>query len=278
MSRCLVCGEKNLKSKDNDNSNLILLNDSRYIHQDCLNKSQIRLNGLKFELVKLSKQINNYNSNLWNKLFGKSSEIINDLENTYYSKNKSYEKLHRGFDKVCVSYPGYPPDWNERRELAKNRDGKKCVKCISPFQLQTHHKIALSKGGSNSLDNLITLCEQCHLKEHNTKSFGTDYSEPGNLSEFHKKHKLLKDCIDQNYEINFNYWKWKKTNKKWSKEISKRHLKPHKIDTVKDGLKMVKDGFLKSDNKSCFVYGFDFERKAERFFDISKMSRIKKRH
>ena len=41
---------------------------------------------------------------------------------------------------------------------------------------------------------------------------------------------------------------------------------------------MVKDGFLKSDNKSCFVYGFDFDRKAERFFDISKMTLIKKIH
>jgi hypothetical protein len=278
MSRCLVCGEKNLKSKGNDNSNLILLNDSRYIHQDCLSKSQIRLNGLKIELDKLSKQIDNYNSNLWNKLFGKSSEIKNDLENKYYSINKSYEKLHRGFDKVCVSYPGYPPDWNERRELAKNRDGKKCVKCISSFQLHTHHKTALSKGGSNSLDNLITLCKQCHLKEHNTKSFGNSSSGPGDLSEFHKKHKLLKSCIDESCEINFNYWKLKEINKKLSKEISKRHLKPHKIDTVKDGLKMVGDAFLKSDNKGFFVYGFDFDRKADRFFDISKMSRIKKIH
>jgi hypothetical protein len=158
MPICLVCGEKNLKSKVNDNSNLILLNYSRYIHQDCLNKSQTRLNDLKIELEKLSKQIDNYNSNLWNKLFGKSSEIISDIENTYDNKKKSYKKLHRGFDKVCVNYPGYPPDWNERRELAKNRDGKKCWKCNSSFQLQVHHKISLSKGGSNSLDNLITLC------------------------------------------------------------------------------------------------------------------------
>ena len=123
---------------------------------------------------------------------------------------------------------------------------------------------------------MITLCEECHLKEHHSKSFGGNPSQPSELSSFHEKHKYLKYCIGRNLEINFNYWKWKKTRKKWFKEISKRHIMPNKIDTIKDGLKMVKSSFLKNDGAGYFVYGYDFDRKAERFFDISKMSKIKK--
>ena len=64
--------------------------------------------------------------------------------------------------------------------------------------------------------------------------------------------------------------KWKKKSKNWIKETSTRHIRPNKIDTIKDGF------FQKSDNSGLYVYGYDFDRKAERFFDISKISKIKK--
>ena len=108
------------------------------------------------------------------------------------------------------------------------------------------------------------------MNEHKTKLFKGKYSEPNQLSSFHDKHKFLQNCINEKMQINFNYWKWNKKNKHWFKETSKRHLRPHKIDTIKDGF------FQKKDSSGLYVYGYDFNRKAERFFDISKMTKIKK--
>jgi len=47
-----------------------------------------------------------------------------------------------------------------RRVLA--RDGNRCVVCGSTAQLEVDHRQALMNGGDNSLDNLATLCDDCH--------------------------------------------------------------------------------------------------------------------
>lgn len=38
--------------------------------------------------------------------------------------------------------------------------------CKSSKQLEIHHKIPVSKGGSNEKSNLIVLCHKCHRKQH----------------------------------------------------------------------------------------------------------------
>jgi len=57
------------------------------------------------------------------------------------------------------------------KEKVLERDNYKCQKCFdkerceisgSRFKLEVHHKIPLSKGGKDELDNLITLCFKCH--------------------------------------------------------------------------------------------------------------------
>jgi len=56
-------------------------------------------------------------------------------------------------------FPDYPDNWNELREAAKKRDRYRCVKCGSQKSLHVHHKKTLNNDGTNSLDNLVTLCE-----------------------------------------------------------------------------------------------------------------------
>ena len=46
------------------------------------------------------------------------------------------------------------------------RDGWRCQKCGSLENLQVHHKIRRSQQGNDSLENLVTLCAHCHMKEH----------------------------------------------------------------------------------------------------------------
>ncbi len=61
----------------------------------------------------------------------------------------------------------YPPNWDKIRKERLELDEYKCQNCGTKNKiLHIHHKIPLSKGGSNDIDNLITLCESCHDVEH----------------------------------------------------------------------------------------------------------------
>ena len=71
----------------------------------------------------------------------------------------------------CEQYCYYPPDWHSRRQAVLIRDGHRCTSCGWPdgFQrkrreLHVHHVESLARGGSNSLENLTTLCHMCHRR------------------------------------------------------------------------------------------------------------------
>ena len=62
------------------------------------------------------------------------------------------------------------------REYAKIRANGKCELCDNPAPfidcrgnpfLETHHVLFLSKGGKDSIDNVVALCPNCHKKVHN---------------------------------------------------------------------------------------------------------------
>lgn len=67
-----------------------------------------------------------------------------------------------------------PQDWKYRVWFVRLRDGNKCQECERtndrkvdwPDQFHTHHKIYLSEGGDNSLENLAYICRRCHEKHH----------------------------------------------------------------------------------------------------------------
>ena len=61
----------------------------------------------------------------------------------------------------------YPDNWKQLSEAVKHRDGHKCTDCgASGVELHVHHIVPLSKGGTNDLDNLATLCSMCHSMIH----------------------------------------------------------------------------------------------------------------
>lgn len=64
--------------------------------------------------------------------------------------------------------PYYGPNWWSQRKKALKRDAYRCYLCGSnKEQLNVHHQIPFSKCDNykeaNSLDNLITLCQKCHI-------------------------------------------------------------------------------------------------------------------
>ena len=41
-----------------------------------------------------------------------------------------------------------------------------CQTCGSTKDLEIHHKVKKSQGGTDNIDNLILLCRECHKKAH----------------------------------------------------------------------------------------------------------------
>lgn len=64
----------------------------------------------------------------------------------------------------------YPPDWKQRRRAVWQQQSDCCGRCGRPREQLTHagvhHIRSLSEGGSNSLDNLVGLCSDCHSLMH----------------------------------------------------------------------------------------------------------------
>jgi len=78
-------------------------------------------------------------------------------------------------DKMFYLRPSdkYPKNWNRIRHVIFTRDHYICQRCGIKCDRSTpsrypncHHIKPVSKGGSHSWDNLITLCRRCHKEVH----------------------------------------------------------------------------------------------------------------
>jgi 5-methylcytosine-specific restriction endonuclease McrA len=54
-------------------------------------------------------------------------------------------------------------DWRNVRDEALARDGYRCIECRGRENLDVHHIKSRRKGGTDALENLVTLCEKCHV-------------------------------------------------------------------------------------------------------------------
>lgn len=57
-----------------------------------------------------------------------------------------------------------PVEYRIRQQVFE-RDNYRCVFCGRPDDLQIDHKFPVSKGGTNDIDNLQTLCKYCNQKK-----------------------------------------------------------------------------------------------------------------
>jgi 5-methylcytosine-specific restriction endonuclease McrA len=61
----------------------------------------------------------------------------------------------------------YPADWEELRRTVVDRHLNRCVNCRRVTgELQVHHIVPVSQGGSHQTSNLVPLCPQCHKAAH----------------------------------------------------------------------------------------------------------------
>jgi 5-methylcytosine-specific restriction endonuclease McrA len=62
-----------------------------------------------------------------------------------------------------------PESYERLREQVLRRDGWRCQSCGAMSSLEVHHNEFRSHGGSDSEENLITLCGGCHSLTHRLK-------------------------------------------------------------------------------------------------------------
>jgi len=74
-----------------------------------------------------------------------------------YSQSKGWQDL---FDQW----------WRDRKIAVFERDGYRCVMCLSPRNIECDHIVNRSQGGDSSMENLQTLCHTCHEKKTNNVS------------------------------------------------------------------------------------------------------------
>ena len=62
-------------------------------------------------------------------------------------------------------------EWQRTRQEVFARDGRRCVTCGAPGRLECHHVIAarLEEVNFYAIDNLTTLCRNCHFIEENKR-------------------------------------------------------------------------------------------------------------
>ena len=65
--------------------------------------------------------------------------------------------------------------WKKTRERVLRRDKYLCLRCDRKFDsanLSAHHMVPRAEGGGDNLENLVTLCNECHdyVEMHNLQN------------------------------------------------------------------------------------------------------------
>ncbi len=56
--------------------------------------------------------------------------------------------------------------YQRRRRQVLERDGGRCAQCGSSYGVAVHHLRKRSLGRDDRMENLVSLCADCHNKEH----------------------------------------------------------------------------------------------------------------
>ena len=97
-----------------------------------------------------------HTNTLWLSLFSGVLACLILFYGFYY-----YRKKRK--DKPASEYSRYIP--SEVKQQVWRRDGGKCVLCPSKHDLEYDHEIPVSKGGSNTVNNIRLLCKECNRKK-----------------------------------------------------------------------------------------------------------------
>lgn len=248
----------------------VLSDGSRY-HQRCYTFVIRRRDELILEISYLSVPVNKLNHSIkeFTTAIGfvrrlidgsKYEGLIKQHEGIVSSRNnlaKKVDNIDAALRKLWDVWPNYPPDWEDRRRSIIVGVSS-CPNCYQKTNfLHVHHKVPLSRGGSNRRDNLELLCEKCHSDEHGGKIFR--YDSHRQAGSFSKTIDLLGEAIRFGKDVRFSY-------EKYGQQKTKRLITPKRIAPYEHGRKK---------GRTLCVEGFCHLRNADRTFAIKRISGTK---
>ena len=90
----------------------------------------------------------------------------NEYQRTWIRSHPEVRKAKNQLRRAREAGAGGKFSTKEWRELALRYDSK-CAYCGQPGPLHADHRIPLSRGGPNSIDNILPACRTCNLRKHN---------------------------------------------------------------------------------------------------------------
>jgi len=257
----------------------IPLADGRFVHKNCIETKQRELLEFDKRIQECKKSIQENEELLRKKesffhrvaAFWDSrrsidpdavKEAIRIKKNNLPLLTAQFGELSHRLEEIFDLFLEYPPDWESRRSLVIARDGGCCDNCGRSGsyrnKLHIHHVKPLSRGGTNRLDNLILLCEQCHKEEHGVTRFGgeRDNAPPA----IRERLIRLNEALSRNKEVEFLYKKFE------DEHFKKRVVVPYEIVSLPH-----RDG----EGTTLCVRGFCKLRQAERTFALTRMKALK---
>jgi len=94
-------------------------------------------------------------------LYKKKKQLCEEI---FKPKNKPATRPHTS--PQAIQAQTELQEYLEIRSKILLRDHFRCQECGYFKHLEVHHIIPRSKGGSDDLTNLVTLCQRCHAKKH----------------------------------------------------------------------------------------------------------------
>jgi len=88
----------------------------------------------------------------------------------------------------------------KNHEEAKKLDKYRCVLCGTGYNIHIHHIRSRGAGGGDEIENLITLCFNCHRKVHDIGKlflYGKLKYNPGRFIKFIEEYKEMHDMQDE---------------------------------------------------------------------------------
>ena len=98
---------------------------------------------------------------------------ITDMISSIQNKDGEFYRDPRVWDSICRVERAKVS--NKMRFSIYQRDGNRCCKCGSPYDLEIDHIYPISKGGKSVYENLQTLCHRCNVQKSNTIEEGTEH-------------------------------------------------------------------------------------------------------
>lgn len=115
------------------------------------------------------------------------------------------------------------PFWKALRLRAIKRDEGRCNRCGCNHHLQVHHRVYRTPWESTLIEDLETLCNRCHDREHETKNEDLIIQiHPRRASKIRRTQKAVKVNTFIQPVISINGWVPKFPCKIWGEKLDKK--------------------------------------------------------